>query len=104
MTGPIAIMLALGAQQKSVQALILPHRVNAIQSASKHLMDVTLMTYIHNESILGRVENTVKRDGQFHDSEVWSEMPACLRQDLDQHLTHFLGKLGQILFAQNLDV
>src|SRR4029077_20201427 len=58
----VTIVLTLGAQQKSVQPLVLPHRPDPIEPASKHFVDVTLMTDIEDKSIVRRVENPMQRD------------------------------------------
>ena len=39
-SGAVAIVFALGAQQESVQPLVLPHRPDAIEPAGKHFVDV----------------------------------------------------------------
>src|SRR4051812_38446315 len=56
----VAVMFALGAQEEAVQSLVLPHGGNAIEAAGKHLVDVTLMTDIEDETILWRLEDAME--------------------------------------------
>ena len=84
-------------KKKSVEPLVLPHRVDAIEAAGKHFVDVTLMTDIEDKPVLRRVEDAMQRDGQLDDAEIWPEMPAGLRKDFDQLVAHFLRELRQIL-------
>ena len=82
--GAVAIVFAFGPQQKSVQSLVLPHRADAIEAAGKHFVDVTLVADVEDKSVLGSIEDAVQRDGQFDHAEIWTEMAAGLRKDLDQ--------------------
>jgi hypothetical protein len=52
MTRAIDVVLALGAEEETVQALILSHGVNAIEPASEHLMHVALMADIEDELVV----------------------------------------------------
>src|SRR5580765_8734480 len=83
MTGAVAIVFAFRAQKKSVEALELPHRMKTIEPAGKNLMDVALMTDVHDKAVSRRIEDTMQSDGQFGHAEVRSEMPAGLVEDLD---------------------
>ena len=94
-TRAVAIMLAFGAEEKAVQPLVLPHGVNAIEPAGKHLVDVALVTDVEDELVLRRVENAMERDGQLDHAEIGSEMTAGLREHLDQLIAHFLRELRQ---------
>ena len=100
----IAIVFAFRAQQKSVQPLVLPHRADAIETAGKHFVDVTLVADIENEAVPRSIENAMQRDGQFDHAEIGPKMASGLREDFDQLLANFLGKLRQILLADRFDV
>src|SRR4029077_7067338 len=104
MTGPVAIVFAFRAQKKSVEALELPHRMKTIEAASKNLMDVALMTDVHDKAVSRRIEDTMQSNGQFDHAEIGSQMPAALRQDLDQLIAYFVRELRQILFTKRFDV
>src|SRR4029453_741480 len=104
MTGAVAIVFAFRAQKKSVEALELTHRMKTIEPAGKHLMDIALMTDVHDKAIARRVEHTMQRNGQLDHAEIRSQMSSGLRKNFDQLIAHFLRELGQVLFAQRLDI
>ena len=45
-------MLAFGAKQETIEPLVLPHGMDAIEPASKHLVDVALVADIKNELVV----------------------------------------------------
>ena len=104
MTGAITIMFAFGAEQKSVKPFVLPHRIDAIEAAGKHFVDVALMADVEDEFVPRRSEDPMERDGEFDNAEIWSEMAAGLRENPDQRFAHFLRELWKVLFIQRLDV
>ena len=71
-------MFAFGAQKKSVKSFVLPHRVDAIETAREHFVDVTLMADVEDEFVPGRIEDAVQRDGKLDNAEIWPEMSARL--------------------------
>ena len=97
-------MLAFGSQKKPIEPAVLPHRGKAVETAGKYLVDITLVTYVHDKSVSRCVENAMQRDSQFDYAEIRSKMSASLRKDSDQLIAHFLRQLRQILFAQRFDV
>jgi hypothetical protein len=46
----------------------------------------------------------MQRNGQLHNAEVGSKMPAGLRENFDQFIANFLSELRQILFTKRFDV
>ena len=56
MTGTVAIVFAFRAQKKSVEALELPHRVDAIEPAGKHLVHIALMADVHDDTVTRGLE------------------------------------------------
>src|SRR5439155_7543362 len=102
MTRAVAVVFTLGAQKKPVESAELAHRIKTIEPTGKHLVDVALMTDIHNESVMRRVKNPVHVNRQFNYPEIWSQMPSGLVKDSDQFFPHLLCELGQILFAHRL--
>src|SRR6266699_2115321 len=100
MTGTVAIVFAFRAQKKSVEALELPHRMKTIEAAGKNLMDVALMTDVHDKAVSRRIEDTMQSNGQFDHAEIRSQMSPSLREDLDQLIAYFLRELRQILFTK----
>src|SRR5207237_10019555 len=101
-TGTIAIMLAFGSQKKTIEPAVLPHRGKAIETPGKYLVDITLVTYVHDKSVSRCVENAMQRDGQFDYAEIRTKMPASLRKDSDQLLENFLRQLREIVFVPSI--
>ena len=104
MARAVGIVLAFGAEEEAVQPLVLPHGVDAIEPAGKHLVDVTLMADVEDELVLRRVENAMERDRQLDHAEIRPEMTAGLREHLDQLIAHFLRELRETFLRQRLHV
>lgn len=51
---------------------------------------------------MGRIEDAVQRQRQFHDAEVGSQMPTRRRDLVDQELTDFAGQILQLRLRQVL--
>ena len=62
MSGAVAVMFALGPEQKAVQSLVLPHRADAVETARKHLVDVTLMADVEDQSVPGGLKDAMQSD------------------------------------------
>ena len=86
-------------KREAVQAVGLADGVKAILAAGENLVDVNLMAHIPDELVLGRAEDVVQGDGQFHDAEIRAEMAAALGEDGDQLLPDFVGQLSPIAAA-----
>ena len=76
MTRAVAVVLALAAQEKAVQPLVLPDCRKAVESPGEKLVDIALVADIKNELVLGCIENSVQGDRQFDDAEVGAQMTA----------------------------
>ena len=83
MTCPVAVVFALGAQKEAIEPAELAHRIKTIEPPGKQFVDVTLMTDVHDESVVRRVEDPVQGNRQFDDTEIWSQMSSGLRKDTD---------------------
>src|SRR5215210_7090044 len=104
MSCAVTVVFAFSAQQKAVQSLVLAHCMNTIEPASKHLVHITLMADVENESVRRSVEHTMQRNRQLHHPQVRPEMPAGFRERLNQNVAHLLGELRQILLPQSFHV
>ena len=104
MSRAVAIVLAFGAEEKAVQPLVLPHGVNAIEPAGKHLVDVALVADVEDEPVVRRIENAMKRNGQLDHAEIGPEMAAGLRKDFDQLIAHFLRELREAFLRQGFHI
>src|SRR5205823_14475629 len=76
MTGTVAVVFTLGAQKEAVGSAELAHRIKTVEPAGKHLVNVPLMTDVHNESVVRRVKNPVQCNCQFNNTEIWAQMPS----------------------------
>ena len=93
MTGAITIMFAFGAEKKSVKSLVLPHRIDAIEAAGKHFVHVALMADVEYEFVPGGSEDPMQCDGEFDNTEIWSEMSAGLRENPDETFRALLARV-----------
>ena len=103
-TRAIAIVLTLCTQEKTVQALILPHGIQTVPAAREHLVDVALMAHVEDEFVRRRIENAVHSHAQFHHAEVGAEVASGLGQGGDEVTADLPGELGQQLVRQRLYV
>ena len=78
---------------------MLANRRKTRASAGKHLVDVTLVADVKQESVLRGVEDTVEGNRQFDDTEVWTEMTSCLGECPDQLVTNFLSESRELGFG-----
>ena len=72
----IAVVLALAAEQETIQALVLADGGKSVETAGEELVDIALVADIEEKLIARRVEHTVQGDREFHDTEVRAEMAA----------------------------
>lgn len=76
MTGSIAVVLGFGPEEVAIEALILTNGVNFFGPARQHFVDISLVGDVEEELIDGRIENLVKGDAEFDDTEVGSKVAA----------------------------
>src|SRR6266513_4809238 len=72
MTRAVAIVFTFGAQKETVEPSELAHRIKTIESPGKHLVDVPLMTDVHDKSVVRRVKDPMQRNRQLNDAEIWA--------------------------------
>src|SRR5579872_5898574 len=58
--GPVAVVRALGAKHKTVQSARSSYRVEPLLPASEHLMYVSLMAHVEQQTVGGSVENVMQ--------------------------------------------
>ena len=78
MTGPVAVVLAFGAEQKSIQSLILTDGVETASSSRQELVDVSLMADIENQFVFWSVKDPVQSNREFYDPKIGPEVPTDL--------------------------
>ena len=58
------------------------------------------MPHVPDQPVLGRVEDIVQSDGEFHGAQVGGEVSAGSGHRLNQKLAQFLGQRRQARFGQ----
>ena len=103
-TRAVAVVLALTAEQETIQALVLANRGKAVETAGEELVDIALVADIEEKLVARRVEHTVQGDREFHDTEVRAEVTAGFGEDLDEFATNLAGELGEGFGRKGLEV
>jgi hypothetical protein len=65
MASPIAVVIAFGSKQKSVESPMLAHGCQATPATRQHLVDISLMTDVEEDFVGRRLEDAMKRYGEF---------------------------------------
>ena len=78
--------------------------MKTLEAPGKHFVHVALVADVHDDTVTRGIEHAMQRNRQLSHSEVRSEMPAGLRENLDQLIAYFLRELRQILFTKRFDV
>ena len=88
-SGREMIVLAFLGVRKSRHTLVGTERGESVSSTRDDFMRVRLMPDVENNLIVGRIENVMKRDGEFDRAEVRRQMPAAFFHDGKNVLAHF---------------
>ena len=75
---------------------VLPQVRHPLAPAREDLVRVGLVADVPHQAIVGRVEHVVQRDGQLDGAEVRTEVPARLRDRLEQVAAQLDGQLLQL--------
>src|SRR5215831_18223325 len=100
MSCPVGILVALRTKGKTAQAGRAANRGETVTAAGKQFMNVALVADVPNKLVFGGIENEMKRQGQFDNSEIRSKMAAVFGQDGDHFLPHFLRQDLQLFKSQ----
>jgi hypothetical protein len=103
-SGSVAVVLALGAGEESVEALVLADRREAIKPTGEEFVDVALVAYVEEEFVGGGFEDAVEGDGEFHDSEVGAEVAAGVGEDTDEFVADLVGEFRQFLGKEVFEI
>ena len=79
---------------KPGQAARSPDRGELVPPAGHELVGVALVRGVPDQPVFGAVEGAVQGERQLDDAEVGSEVPAGLRDRLDDHVAAALRDLG----------
>ena|SRR6516162_4343503 len=104
MAGAVAVVLALAPQEKPIQALVLPNRIEPITPPGKEFVNITLVTYVEDQLVFGRIENPVQCNGQLYHAQVRTEVSTGLRKNRDQLIAYLLSELWKSPFFKTLEV
>lgn len=69
-----AVAVALFAFRKSAHSAVFAQMVEALASAGQQLMGVGLMPDVPDQLVLRKIQHTVQRDRQLHDTEIGRQM------------------------------
>ena len=72
----VGVMFGLGAEKKTVEALVGPDRVDLVGAPGEHLVNVALVCHVKDKLVGGGGKHLVQGDGQLHDAKIRPEMPA----------------------------
>ena len=76
MTRSEGVVLTLTARGEAGQPARLSQSVKIPAPAGEYLVNVALMTHVENNSVLGRVKNSVYSQGKLHRTEIGCQMTA----------------------------
>ena len=82
---------------KAGKAIKLPQRTKGISPSGKQLVDIGLVSHIKNKTVLCRIINGFQGHRQLHNSQVGSQMTACVGDILHQKIADFSAKLPVLL-------
>ena len=100
----VAIVLALSAQHKAVQAARLANGIESIDAAGQQFVHVGLVAHVKKNPVFRRVEHRVQRDRKLHNAEIRPQVAAGLRKRLNKALADLFGKSRHLRGTQLLYV
>ena len=98
------ITVALTGLRETADALVLTQRIKILTSARQQLMRICLMSDIPYQLIFRKVEEQVQSHRKLHDTEVRSQVSACLAYLLDQECADLFGQPPVVLRIDILDI
>jgi hypothetical protein len=94
------VVLALAAAQEPADPTVLAEGPELAHTAREQLVAVRLVPDVPQDLVAGGVELGVERDGELHRAQAGAEVPARLRDRLDDRAPHLLGKLLEPAVAE----
>ena len=98
------VVFALGALCETGETTALAKRADAVATTGEDLVRIGLMTDVPDEAIFRRVEDVVKRNGEFDDAEARPQMAARLGNGVDHFGAHFICDLTKIALGQQTQI
>ena len=100
----VAVVLAFGTEEETVEAAVLADGLETFAPAGEHFVDVALVADVKEEFVFGGVEGAVEGDGQFDHPEVWAEVAAGFGDRPDEFIANFLGEKREVFFRHGADI
>ena len=94
------VKLTLLVSRKAGEPARRAERIEPIGAPGHEFMHIALMPDVPDNPVTGRIENAVKREGQFYHPEIRREVPARRLDPYDQIRADLLGKLRHELIGQ----
>src|SRR5580700_9720377 len=98
------IVLGLLPRGVATEAALLAERVEPVEPAGQHLVNVGLVPGVEDDRVAGALKDAVHRNGELDDPEIGTEMPSGARHRGDQLFTNLRAETGQIFRAQSAQV
>ncbi len=100
----VYVVGALRALGEPAHAAVGPERVEPAPAPGEQLVHVRLMPHVPHDAVARTVERAVEADRQLDDAEVRGEVPAGLRDRLDERVTDLIGQGAQLPGVQVLQI
>ena len=98
------VVLGLGAARIARQPSALLQVLEAVAPPGEQLVDVGLMAGVEQQDVARRVEDPVQRDGELDDAEVRAQVPAGLRDRVDDERPDLRCQLDELVLGEELQV
>ena len=82
------------------QTIFLPQRAHAVAAAGENFMGIALVAHIPDDPVMGCFKYMVERQGQFHNTQTCTQMPARAGHGANHFGAQLVGKLRQLLVRQ----
>ena len=110
MSGNKSIRVTFGRLRETGNTTKLTKMLKIRLAASQQLMDIRLMAYIKHQAVNIRIENGLNGNGQFHRTQIGSQMASCFRNMryqkfadfFAQALSFFICQVDQIVVTVNV--
>ena len=104
MAGADDVVRRLGALREPGEAAVLADGPEAVPTPGEQLVRVALVTHVPDDLVLGTVQHTVQRDGEFDRAETGGEVPAGLADAREDGLADLVCEQRQFSLGESLEV
>ena len=94
------IMHALAGLREAGKAAVSAERVEAVHASGQDFVNVGLVSHIKDQSVAAGVKGFLDGERGLHKPQIGGEMPACLRNVVDQKLPQLAAELLVPLLVQ----